>query len=114
MPYLLLLLLALCGATAAAATEAPISEEASLDAVEELARELEATVALGEESEQEISIDAESSIDVSEEELPRTWTIRSDVRFSATYSDLEPREGEPSQEGDVLGRVRLGLEMRFF
>ena len=58
----------------------PLSEEQSLEAVEELAQELEETVSLAEESEQEISIDAESSIDVAEEELPRTWTIRSDSR----------------------------------
>ncbi len=109
MPHLLLLLIVLAGTVQAAETEAPVSEEASLEAVEELAQELEATVAIGEESEQEISIDAQTSIDQSDEELPRTWTIRSDVRLSATYADLEPREGEPSSEGDLLGRARLGL-----
>ena len=111
MPQLVMLLLALAGTIPAAAADMPSpgSTEASLEAVEELARELEATVAIGEESEQEISIDAESSIDVSEEELPRTWTLRSDIRLSATYADLKPREGEPSDEEDLLGRARLGI-----
>jgi hypothetical protein len=107
--YFPLLLFAMSSGLQAAELAAPLSEEASLEAAEDLARELEATIALGEESEQEISIDAEGSIDISEDELPRTWTIRSDVRLSATYSDLKPREGEPYNEEDLLGRARIGL-----
>ncbi len=108
--YVAVLLLALQNPLLTAAEpQAPISEEASLAEVEELAEELEATVSLGEESEQEISIDAENSIDVSEEETSQVLTIRSDVRLSATYSDLKPREGDPYDETDLLGRARLGL-----
>ena len=105
----MVLLLSLSSLAQGTEATAPQSEEQSLESVEALAQELEETIALGEESEQEISIDGESSIDVSDEELPRTWTIRSDIRMSATHSDLNPREGEPSDESDLLGRARLGL-----
>ena len=110
---LALLLTALsCALGARAETAVPGetgSAEGADDAVEALAEELAATVSIGTESEQEISIDAESSIDVLEEDVPRTWMIRSDVRIAATYSDIRPREGDRYDEEDVLGRARLGL-----
>lgn len=102
--------LAATSALAMTADEAPVlSEEQSLAAVDALADELEETVALGEESEQEISIDAGGSMADAEEEVRRTWTIRADARAAGTYSDLQPREGEPDTETDFLGRARLGI-----
>jgi len=88
-----------------AADEVPAD---SGDDVEHLAQELEDTVHLRAETEQEISIDADGSIDAPAQAVRYRWTIRSDIRTLGAYSDLQPRDGEAVQESDFLVRARIG------
>lgn len=102
----------------AIATSAPSAAEETAtttgDQIDQLAQELEDTIGLREESEQEISIDADGSMEAIDSEdlvasgTQRRWTIRSDIRGLGTYSDLQPREGEPTEESDIFIRARLG------
>lgn len=109
-PLIWIALMLISGATTAAEMQPPEQS----DDVDLLTEELEETVRLGEETEQEISIDADGSMDIDdpggaiESGIMRRWTIRSDVRVLGAYSDLQPRDGEASDDSDLLFRARIG------
>jgi hypothetical protein len=61
------------------------------------------------ESEQEIAIDAEGSMEVPDRlEGRRGWSIQGDVRGLAAWAELDERDGELLGETEVLVRVRQG------
>lgn len=80
------------------------------DEVESLAQDLEESIALKEESEEEISIDAASSMDIAEtRDGRRGWTFFGDIRSLGSSSDLDTREGESSQKTEISVRLRTGV-----
>jgi hypothetical protein len=91
--------------TAATKEPAPLPGD---DVVYELAAELEETVTLGSESEQEIFIDADSSIDLGEEAAEPGWSMSGDFRALVDADRVEARDGTASRNSDVLVRASLG------
>ncbi len=84
------------------------------DDVELLAKELAEELVLKEETEDEISIDADSSLDVTVQEQGRVgWFTFADVRGRANRDYLEARDGETIDESDVAVRFRVGANRAF-
>jgi hypothetical protein len=107
---LLGLLAFLCTTPAIQAEEGtPASDDPAVDEVELLAQELENEVTLKEESEAEISIDAEGSLEVpAKEEGRRGMAFFGDVRGLGTAFTVDERDGETTEDTDILIRARVG------
>ena len=71
------------------------------DAVAELTEELEETVAIGSETDEEIAIDSDSSIDLQDEMTERGWSISSDLRGLGDARRIEERDGTTVEESEV-------------
>jgi hypothetical protein len=97
-----------------AAEDEAASPDPAADEVEQLAQELETEVVLKEESEDEISIDAEGSLRVPEKEAGlRGWSFFGDVRGLGTAFKVDERDGKTEEDTDVLIRARVGANWAF-
>jgi hypothetical protein len=97
-----------------AAEGEPASSDSAADAVEQLTQELETEVVLKEESEDEISIDAEGSLKVPEKEAGlRGWSFFGDIRGLGTAFKVDDRDGATGEDTDLLIRARFGGNWAF-